>query len=121
MGRSLGETWYTQGTNAQSLQFPFYAAFSSTMNSCPRKAPSQGKTNIFIPVTSASARNLDTASSLWDIRSARADETPVHDGAVFAIQSGKLDAFIWVAAGSSGSLSIADLESKVDPMLARKL
>ncbi len=82
-------------------------------------------TSQFTAVCDGNAQNLDSASSLWDVQGVLVGNlgggAASHDGAICAVQSGKLDAFALITVDNSNSLSMTTLENIIEPALARKL
>lgn len=101
-----------------------YSKFTSTTNNCSWQNTSQGNTSQFTAVTDTNAQSLDSASSLWDVQGAPVgplNVAPSHDGAMCAVRSGNIDAFLQVIVDSSNSPSMTVLENTIEPLLANKL
>jgi hypothetical protein len=101
-----------------------YANFTSTTNNCSWENTSkEGTTSQFTAVPDSNAPDLDSESSIWDIEGAPVDlgGATSHDGAICAVQSGNLDAFVYILVDNSNSPSLTTVENSIEPALARKL
>jgi hypothetical protein len=102
-----------------------YTNFANTVNNCSWQSTSSvGTTSKFTAVPDSNAPSRASASGLWDVEGAPEgdlDVAPSHDGAIIAVQSGKFDAFAYVAVDTGNNPSLTVLESNIEPTLAGKL
>jgi hypothetical protein len=102
-----------------------YTNFANTVNNCSwQSTSSAGTTSKFTAVPDSNAPSLASVSGLWDVEGAPEgdlDVAPSHDGAIIAVQSGKFDAFAYVAVDTGNNPSLTVLESNIEPTLVVKL